>query len=298
MAPRFIVRTLIIILPLIPASWLAHSADKYFKRDKIDISALDKFTPAGNEYYHNTSENSVENGNYVYLYICEKELKEEWDKVSNLSYDGSDRKGQELRFTLMRFLTSKGFRKDANGVNKLSATDIESIENGMANYIFLDKFSLYPRIYQVFWELDSYSRGNDVGGHSIAQRIIYLKAASNIIKENPLAGVGTGDVKNGFDSWYRKSKSLADEKWWYRAHNQYMSFIVAFGIPAFILILIFLFIPPFLGKKWGDYLFFCFAIIGFTSMLTEDTLETQTGVSFFMFFYSLLLFGREEKFNS
>ena len=36
-----------------------------------------------------------------------------------------------------------------------------------------------------------------------------------------------------------------------------------------------------------------FFFIGMISMLNEDTLETQTGVSFFIFFYSLLMFARE-----
>jgi hypothetical protein len=35
-----------------------------------------------------------------------------------------------------------------------------------------------------------------------------------------------------------------------------------------------------------------FFIIIFMSMLTEDTLETQAGATFFAFFNALLLFGR------
>jgi len=37
-----------------------------------------------------------------------------------------------------------------------------------------------------------------------------------------------------------------------------------------------------------------FGIIGFMSFINEDTLETTTGVTFFMFFYSLFLFGRNK----
>jgi hypothetical protein len=105
-------------------------------------------------------------------------------------------------------------------------------------------------------------------------------------------GVGTGDVKMKFDTYYRNSKIISNQRWWYRAHNQYVTFIISFGAAGMIIILISFFLPVFLERKWGDYLFLCFALIGFLSMLTEDTLETQTGVSFFMFFYSLFLFGR------
>ncbi len=291
-APRFIVRTTLITIPLIIASYLSHSAALYFKKDKIDLNSLDKLTSKGNYYTHFTENNATENGHYVYLYICEKELAEEWNKISKFSYDGKDRKGQELKFTLLRYMTSKNLRKDADGLSKLSRDDITAIENGMANYIFLDKISIKSRIYEIMWELDSYHRGNDPGGHSVSQRIIYLKAAWNIISKNPVFGVGTGDVKREFDSYYQSSKILLNQRWWYRAHNQYITFFISFGAVGFIIVLISFFLPVFLEKRWGDYLFLCFAIIGFLSMLTEDTLETQTGVSFFMFFYSLLLFGR------
>ena len=291
-APRFITRVLIITVPLVIASYLSHMTAQYYTMDKIDINSLDKVTSNGNPYLNDTIDKSIENGNYVYLYLCEKELKEEWNKKSKLSYDGKDRKGQELRFTLIRYLTSKGFRKDGKGLNKLSRRDITAIENGIANHIYLNKFSPNSRIYEIIWELDSYKRGNDPSGHSVSQRITYLKAACNISSKHSIIGVGTGDLKNEFNSYYKKTNSLIDKRWWNRAHNQYITFFITFGIVGLILIMTFFILPIFLEKKWDDYLFMCFAIIGFLSMINEDTLETQIGVSFFMFFYSLLLFGR------
>ena len=54
-------------------------------------------------------------------------------------------------------------------------------------------------------------------------------------------------------------------------------------------------------KKLNNYgylfvlpFFLVFLVISLSSMLTGDTIETQTGVSFFAFFYSLFLFGRKE----
>ena len=293
-APRFIIRVLLITIPLIIASYLSHSAAQYFYRDKIDISSLDKFTAKGNSYSHDVSNKSAENGHYVYLYVCEKELMEEWNNKSDIQYDEKDRKGQELKFTLIRYMTSKNLRKDAEGIRQLTYSDIEAVENGLTNYIFLDKNSLHPRIYEILWELDSYKKGNDPSGHSVAQRLAYLKAAKEIISKNPLVGVGTGDVKMEFDSYYKSSGSLLNQRWWNRAHNQYITFLITFGCVGFVIVLISFFYPIFLEKRWGDYLFLCFALIGFISMLNEDTLETQTGVSFFVFFYSLFLFGRSK----
>jgi len=38
--------------------------------------------------------------------------------------------------------------------------------------------------------------------------------------------------------------------------------------------------------------FFCIALL---SMLNEDTLETQAGVTFFAFFYCFFIWGKEDK---
>jgi len=291
-APRFIIRVFIITIPLLIASWISHTVGKYYFREKVDFSTLETHTPQGNPYDHYTGSKWAENGYYVWLYVCEDELRQEWNKRSELEYDGKDHMGQHLRYTLIRYLTSKGYRKDAGGVQQMTETDIQAVENGVANYIFLNKYSLYPRIYQIIWELDSYKQGNDPSGHSVAQRLAYMQASTHIIKNNIVFGVGTGDVQQEFNNYYKMSDNPLRAEYRRRAHNQFYTFLITFGIVGFVICIFALFLPVFMEKRWGDYLFLCFGIIGFLSMLNEDTLETQTGVSFFMFFYSLLLFGR------
>jgi hypothetical protein len=185
-------------------------------------------------------------------------------------------------------------RKDAGGVRQLNEVDIQAVENGIANYIFLKKFSLYPRIYQIIWEIDNYRQGNNPSGHSVAQRLVYNSAAVYIIRNNILFGVGTGDVQKEFNNYYNLSDNPLRLESRRRAHNQFVTFIITFGLLGFIICISARILPVFLEKRWGDYLFLCFGIIGFLSMLNEDTLETQTGISFFMFFYSILLFGRNK----
>jgi O-antigen ligase len=176
----------------------------------------------------------------------------------------------------------------------MSEVDIQAVENGFSNYIFLNKYSIYPRIYQIIWELDNYRNGDNPSGHSIGQRLVYFNAAMYIIKNNFVLGVGTGDVQQEFNNYYKLSDDPLKLESRRRAHNQFLTFFIAFGIVGFIISIIALFLPVFLEKRWSDYLFLCFAIIAFLSMLNEDTLETQTGVSFFMVFYSLFLFGRNK----
>jgi len=79
-----------------------------------------------------------------------------------------------------------------------------------------------------------------------------------------------------------------------RAHNQYITFIVMFGFIGFALILFALTYPIILRKASIDFFFIMFIIIAAVSMLNEDTFETQIGISFFSFFYTLYLFGKEK----
>ena len=96
-----------------------------------------------------------------------------------------------------------------------------------------------------------------------------------------------------FNNYYADSDTQLKEHVRLRAHNQYATFFITFGLVGFIIAMTGLFGPVFIMHKWRDYLFILFFLIALLSMLNEDTLETQTGVSFFMYFYALLLFGRK-----
>jgi O-antigen ligase len=283
----------LITLFLVSSSFLTHSVSKFYSVERIDIPSLEKFTLSGNPYTHSISDKQIENGKYLWLYYSGKELEQEWNKRSEIALDSVDKKGQLIHFTAIRYLTSKGLRKDSVGVSRLSDQDIQNIESGMANYIYADKYALYPRIYQVLWEIDVYKKGQNPAGNSITQRIIYLQTAFKIIKKNFWTGIGTGDVKDEFSRQYDEDKSQLPENRRLRAHNQWVTFLLTFGIFGFILIGFAFFYPLIKIKAFTSYLFSIFFIIAFLSMFNEDTLETQTGISFFSYFYSLFLLEKE-----
>jgi hypothetical protein len=60
---------------------------------------------------------------------------------------------------------------------------------------------------------------------------------------------------------------------------------------GFIWFLFTLIYPAVKLGKFNEYLYLVFFVIVFMSMLTEDTLETQAGATFFAFFNAFLLFG-------
>ncbi|MEZ5199205.1 MAG: hypothetical protein R2764_23320 [Bacteroidales bacterium] len=85
--------------------------------------------------------------------------------------------------------------------------------------------------------------------------------------------------------------TILSEEYWHRSHNQYFAFFIAFGVFGFIWFLVTLFYPPMLLKKFSDFYYFSFFVLICLSMLVEDTLETQMGVTLFAFFNSFLLFS-------
>lgn len=290
---RLIAPAFIIIVLLIVGGWY------YFKGvyndivivETVDISKLDKETKYGNQYTHDTISFGIEDGKYVGLYLSIDELREAWNKRSELDFDGRDNDGQELKYTLVRFLNSKGLRKDADGVEKLNAEEIHYIENGIANINYLNSFSIRAKLEQLIKESKAYIKEDNPNGSSFMQRLEYWKTSLYLINKEPIFGIGTGDVNNAFLQAYDKTESKLYSQYRLRSHNQFLAIAVAFGVFGLLVFIFSLVYPPLMYRKFSNYYFLLFFLIAIISFLTEDTLETQAGCTFFAFFYSILVFG-------
>ncbi len=264
---------------------------RYSFVEEVDLNNLEKATINGNFYAHNLENPQLENGNYVWIYVCEEELMNEWQKKSQLDYEGHDHKNQELRYTIIRYLSSRGLRKDSAGLASIKPEEIEWIENGIANYIYVDQTSMYPLIYNILWQLDSMKRGDNPTGHSVVQRMEHLKAGVQIFKKNFWFGIGTGDVKLAFSKYYEEVNSQLSMEVRHRAHNQFLTFLIAFGLIGFLLATLSLVLPIYLEKGFVNPYFMIFITVAFLSFMVEDVLETSAGSMFFAYFYSLFLFA-------
>jgi hypothetical protein len=247
-------------------------------------------TSKGNIYTHDTLSYLVENGRYPGLYVCDTELHDSWNGRSKMNYDGQDAMGHELKTTLIRYLNSRGYRKDAEGMKQLSDGDIRNIEKGIANYFYSKKFNPNSRIYKMLWEFQVMKKGGGPGGTSFVQRLEFWKAAAGIIRENFWTGVGTGDMDEAFTLQYEKTNSKLAPEFRLRSHNQFLAIFTAFGFIGFLWFVFTLIYPPYRLKAFNNYRYLAFFCIIVLSMLTEDTLETQMGVTFYAFFNSFLLF--------
>ncbi|MFH1297881.1 MAG: O-antigen ligase family protein [Bacteroidota bacterium] len=275
--------------------YLRSIVQDYYRVEKMDFSSLDTISSQGNRYTHYTENRQTENGHYVWIYIQWEELREGWTRRSEIHFDSTDLKGQEVKYTLIRYLSSKGCRKDAGGIEELTDKDIEAIERGIADVVNLNRLSIRGRIYEFLMGYETYHASGNPTGSSLMQRLEFWKASWGIIYDHWLTGVGTGDMNHAFEEQYEKMNTkLAEEQWW-RSHNQFLSILIGFGIIGLIWFLVSLIYPAWVKRGFKDYFFLTFFIIAMLSMLTEDTLESQAGVSFFYFFYAFFLFGRRDQ---
>ena len=247
---------------------------------------MDKETKLGNQYVHDTLSFGIEEGKYVGLYYCKKELIDEWKNRSgkDVSQD------KKMLYTLMRYLTSKDLRKDAEGIAQLNEEDIENIENGVANYNYISRPGIKTRISKILTAYQVYDLIKNCNGSSELQRIEYIKASWYLIKQHPIIGIGTGDIPNAFKNYYEETNSSLYEKYRLRSHNQYLSISVGFGVIGLVWFLFVMLYPYCSNKKYRYFLYTIFLGIILISMLTEDTIESQAGVTLYAYFNALLLF--------
>lgn len=261
-------------------------------KQKHDFKSLKTHTALGNLYEHDTLSQVMENGHLLWANYSIQELREAWNKRGKINIDSNDAKGNKIYFTLFRFLTSKGLNKDATGVNQLNEDEIKAIENGVTNVNYPNLSSLRGRIYETLWEIDVYRKTGQASGHSLTQRFEYWKAAVAIIKENIFIGVGTGDLPKAFENQYIKSRSSLEEKSRLRSHNQYLSIAVGFGLIGLLWFIYSLIFPLLKSPNSKNIIYLGFFVVALVSFFTEDTLETQAGVTFYAFLNSYLLFAK------
>lgn len=257
----------------------------YFHLKPLSTEPLKAQTCNGNSYTHH-KDGFIENGNYVLNYICDKELEEQWPRLSNIPLDSITPNGFSVRPTLYRYLNALGTTKDSLGLTLLTKEDIVAIENGIANPVYRKTLSIKRMYFVMCYEFESYRRYRSVKDFTMLQRFELWRTGIQVIAQHPLFGTGTGDVVDECHAQLAANHSPL-EGTTKHTHNQYLTFIITYGIIGFG-ILLFVFGRSLSDRKlYHYYPFFSIVIIFLLSCLTEDTLETLAGDMFMAFFFCL-----------
>ena len=286
-----------ILLFCLPAFYVGWAIGKFYdiKYTSVSTSDSDLKTKQGNDYQFDFSKKSKENGYYISWFVCEPELEVAWNEVSEIKYNQPDKSGYLVSETLKRYLTSKGLRKDAEGVNCLTKRDIKNIEAGYANYIYdAPYYAIYPRVYETIWEVDHYLQTGDANDQSLSQRIEYAKAALDIIKNNFWFGIGTGNFQIEFEKAFKERNSCLNEKFYGSAHNQYLSYLLKFGLVGFLYIMFVVFFVVYKKRLYRNQLFLIFFFYMLVANFGDSNWETHVGLPYFVFFTCLFAWHSPE----
>ncbi|HZL10405.1 MAG TPA: O-antigen ligase family protein [Prolixibacteraceae bacterium] len=288
--PRIGLSAILLLIILLPTVYIGHVVHQFYDVETLPANIASERSSKGNFYSQDFKNKQLENGHYTFLFVNENELREAWNKRSQINYDSTSASGFN-RFVLIRYMTSKGYRKDAEGLEKLTGDDIRNIENGMTNYRFVNTLSFYNRIYQIVWELDVYKKGGNPSGHSVSQRLEYYKMAWQIIDDNFWFGHGTGGYYNAYQEQYDQNKFFQNQDYRQRSHNMFLSYWIDFGLIGLIYICFALVYPIIIERKTKSFLLMVFFLIVIISFINEDTLNNHDAITFFSFFYPLYLYS-------
>jgi O-antigen ligase len=126
---------------------------------------------------------------------------------------------------------------------------------------------------------------------STGLRKLIWEEAAQLIKENPLLGVGTGDVRDELIARYTESEMdfASDRK--LNSHNEFIEITIALGTVGLLVFVASFFFPLLYAIRQRAYLYLFFVMIILINCLTESIFEKQTGIVFFAFFNSLIFFS-------
>lgn len=265
---------------------VGYEVKNYYRMVPMAEAPLKEFTVNGRPYVH-AQDGIVENGNYIDNYVCEEELRTEWNRRSILDYDSMDARGNSVKFTLVRYLNALGMTKDSVGVAALSDTQIASVEAGVANPVYEESNVLRKMVYTMLLEREFYVHTRAVAGFTMLQRMEMWRAASYVISQHPWFGVGTGDGVDCMHEYLVANDSeLADKRM--NCHSQYLGIMVAIGIVGFVVVLL-LFLRAMLSVRMfrlsmSGTLMLPWLLTVLISMVTEDTFATLAGILFCTYF--------------
>lgn len=206
----------------------------YYRLSPLAQEPLRPYTQNGRPYTHR-QDGLIENGNYVYNYICSEELHNEWLRRTGTDVESISPSGYPVESVLIRYLNALGLTKDSVGVAALSDSQIEEIARGIENPVYTHGSQARKMLYVSLFEYENYRCHQAVEGFSMLQRLELWKSAIKVFMEHPWIGTGTGDM---IDEMHRQQVSANSPMSGRNLtpHNEYLSVLVMFGAVGFLLI--------------------------------------------------------------
>ncbi len=148
------------------------------------------------------------------------------------------------------------------------------------------------RFYYAFEALVNQSK-NQVDtktSESTQVRLLIWQQTIEIVKENPLLGTGTGDIKDELYKKYEKEGMQGALENKLNVHNHYLQLLATLGILGFIFFMASIFVPLTQAMKTNNRVYLAFILILSINILFESMWEKQDGIVFYAFLNALIYF--------
>ncbi|MBP1222152.1 O-antigen ligase family protein [Flavobacterium sp. 1355] len=123
--------------------------------------------------------------------------------------------------------------------------------------------------------------------NSLVTRVSIWKCAWELSLKNLPFGVGASDGKPELNEYYKQTNQKFLAKYEFPTHNQFLDFLLKFGILGPLAVMLYIFTIGYLGYNLKNALIFSFFIIFFTSNLIDDFLLRFDGIAFSGFWFSV-----------
>ncbi len=145
--------------------------------------------------------------------------------------------------------------------------------------------TLEKRVWYFKETIQRYNRGEVKSDYSDMGRLISYKIAGAKIAQHPILGVGSGDMYTEMVDGYKTMYPDVPEEYRLLPHNQFFIVMLAAGIVALVLFLLWVLMPLAWLKDAGRtfYLFMVWFSLVLT-LLIEPVFEVQFGVFVYLFF--------------
>lgn len=159
-------------------------------------------------------------------------------------------------------------------------------------YRFIPTF--HERINYMYYTWQRINEGERTGLYSDMGRVISYDIALKLVRQDPAAGVGAGDMlaemNKGYDRWYPNVSP--DQR--LIPHNQFLTIALAVGIPGLLFFIWWIVAPLRRIRRTREGFFFgAMWLLLLVPLFTDPFLEVQFGVFVYLFFFlmqrSLLL---------
>lgn len=157
-------------------------------------------------------------------------------------------------------------------------------------FTFLKNTYIYYRFTdELVWETSSNINtkiNTDNGGDS---RIARWKSLTEVVKQRPILGHGTGNEKELLETQFIKDNLMFSAESKYDSHNQYLSYTVQFGVVGLLCFMFYLVGNLFVSIRNENFML-VFVMFGILMICCfENFLNNNAGIIFVAFFQNILL---------